>query len=155
MSKLQEKFDQLIQEQRKLQQEFQRQAQAIFKETTKEFFDANPQVTAITWKQFTPYFNDGDECVFQVYPAAFTNAPDPENVRWGEYDGEEENVWVYDTDYGSTDIPEGAINVEMADAFSGMLQTGEMESVMKAMFEDHVTVTATREGFEVEEYSHD
>lgn len=83
MSKLQERFDQLLNEQRELQKKFQESAQTLFKETTKEFFDKNPGITGVVWTQYTPYFNDGDTCEFSVHEATFTNAPvdELENVR--------------------------------------------------------------------------
>jgi hypothetical protein len=157
MSDLQNAFDKLIAEQRELQKKFQETAQALFKETTKEFFDKNPKVTAIVWTQYTPYFNDGDTCTFGVNEASFTNAPDPENVRWGEYNGDEETaedgseIFVYDC-YGQA--PEG-VDKALCDKFSRLIQSSEMDSVMQAMFDDHVQVIATREGFDVEEYDHD
>lgn len=157
MSDLQTAFDKLLNEQRELQKKFQTTAQALFKETTKEFFDKNPNVTAIVWTQYTPYFNDGDECTFGVNDATFTNAPDPENVRWGEYEGDEETatdgseIFAWE---GWGDAPKG-LNVEMCKAFGRMIGSSEMEDVMKAMFGDHVKVVATREGFDVDDYDHD
>ena len=157
MSDLQSAFDKLLDEQRELQKKFQATAQALFKETTKEFFDKNPNVTAIVWTQYTPYFNDGDTCEFNVNDATFTNAPDPSNVRWGEYDGDEEKaadgseIFAWES-WG--DAPEG-LNVEMCKAFDRMICSSEMEDVMKAMFGDHVKVVATREGFDVDDYDHD
>lgn len=32
-----------------------------------EFFRQYPQVYALTWTQYTPYFNDGEECTFRVH----------------------------------------------------------------------------------------
>lgn len=157
MSDLQSAFDKLLDEQRELQKKFQATAQALFKETTKEFFDKNPNVTAIVWTQYTPYFNDGDTCEFNVNDATFTNAPDPENVRWGEYDGDEEKaadgseIFAWE---GWGDAPED-LNVDMCNSFSRMICSSEMEDVMKAMFGDHVKVVATREGFDVDDYDHD
>lgn len=157
MSDLQSAFDKLLDEQRELQKKFQTTAQALFKETTKEFFDKNPNVTAIVWTQYTPYFNDGDTCEFGVRDATFTNAPDPDSVRWGEYEGDEEvaadgsEIFAWEC-WG--DAPAG-LNVEMCKAFDRMIQSPEMEDVMKAMFGDHVKVVATREGFDVDDYDHD
>lgn len=157
MSDLQSAFDKLIAEQRELQAKFQKTAQALFKETTKEFFDKNPNVTAIVWTQYTPYFNDGDTCVFSVNEPTFTNAPDPHNVRWGEYDGDEETaadgseIFAWE---GWGECPQN-LNRSMCDAFSRMIQSSEMEDVMEAMFGDHVKVVATREGFDVDDYDHD
>ena len=153
MITLQQKFDELIEKQRALQKEFQTTAQALFKETTKEFFEQNPLVKAIVWTQYTPYFNDGDTCEFRVGCATFTNS-DGADIRWGEYQGEDEGVWCYSDDCYSDDVPP-EVNTQLCDSFDRMLQSSEMEDVMHAMFDDHVKVIATREGFEVEEYDHD
>ena len=168
MSALQEKFDQLVAEQEELRRKFQATAQELFKETTKEFFDGNPAITAVVWTQYTPYFNDGDTCTFSVNEPTFTNAPDPENVRWGEYDGDEEGVfavenprWVLEGDSKYYDderaavAAAGGIDVDSCEAFSRMIQSSAMEDVMMAMFDDHVKVIATRDGFEVNDYDHD
>ncbi len=40
--------------------------QKDFNEIIKLFFDECPKVQAVIWSQYTPYFNDGDECVFSV-----------------------------------------------------------------------------------------
>ena len=37
-----------------------------FKGWFTEFFALYPMVTTIRWTQFTPYFNDGEPCVFSV-----------------------------------------------------------------------------------------
>lgn len=31
-----------------------------------EFFQDAPEVTSVHWTQYTPYFNDGDECKFSI-----------------------------------------------------------------------------------------
>jgi hypothetical protein len=168
MSKLQERFDQLLDEQEALRKKFQTTAQELFKETTKEFFDGNPAITAVVWTQYTPYFNDGDTCEFGVNSPTFTNAPDPENVRWGEYDGDEEDVFAVenmaytmksDSHYYKEDqeaiAKAGGVDVDSCEAFERMICSTAMEDVMQAMFGDHVQVIATREGFEVNDYDHD
>lgn len=164
MSNLQTAFDKLIEEQRELQKKFQTTAQALFKETTKEFFDKNPGVTAVIWTQYTPYFNDGDTCEFGVYDAYFTNANDEQMedlTRWGEYEGEEEGVWS-ESSWGfkytkekNPGIDFSGVNLEDVQKFEKMIQSSEMEDVMKAMFGDHVRVVATRTGFDIEDHDHD
>lgn len=157
MSDLQTAFDKLLNEQRELQKKFQETAQKLFMETTKEFFGLNPKVTGIVWTQYTPYFNDGDTCEFGVHEPSFTNVPDPENINWGEYEGDEETA----TDGSEIVVYEGwgtfpdIFDKASCDSFSRMIQSSEMEDVMKAMFGDHVKVTATREGFDVQDYEHD
>jgi hypothetical protein len=156
MNTLQERFDQLIAEQQKLKKKFQEDAQSIFKEVTKEFFNKNPDITAFTWTQYTPYFNDGDECVFNVHEVYFTNAPadELENVSsWGEYDGDLEDVWV---EYFIKRIPNSTgIDKESCELISDMITSVEMKDIMREMFGDHTKVIATRNGFDADEFDHD
>jgi hypothetical protein len=156
MTTLQAKFDDLVTKQRELQKEFQNTAQALFKETTKEFFDQNPLVKAIVWTQYTPYFNDGDTCTFRVGAATFTNAEEADSIRWGEYGGDEENIWCYGDDCYSDETPvPPEVNTALCDSFDRLINSSEMTDVMLAMFDDHVKVVATRDGFESDEFDHD
>lgn len=171
MQTLQSRFDDLIEEQRALKAKFQAEAQAMFKDTMKEFFDKNPGITALKWTQYTPYFNDGDECVFGVNDVYFTNAPadELENVTaWGEYEGEDESVWVSQNiahvlNSGSKYYQEeaakiraaGGVDEDSCNFIDKMISSNEMEEIMKEMFGDHVVITATRDGFEVTDYEHD
>lgn len=170
MSKLQSAFEQLISDQAELQRKFQEQAQGLFKEITKEFFDKNPGITGVVWTQYTPYFNDGDTCVFSVQDPTFTNAPVDElsDIRWGDYEGDTEGVWAadnvgyvlesdreYHQDTKNAILAVGGVDAAACALFSKAVGSSEMEDVMQAMFGDHVKVIATREGFDVEDYDHD
>lgn len=168
------KLEALIAEQIELKNIFREKATELFKEVTKEFFDKNPGITAIKWSQYTPYFADGDPCVFAVNEPTFTNAP-IESLDavscWGEFDGEEESseIWAIqgNLEYilnGDTHWYEGVresikkaggVDIESCKFLNKMFSSSEMESVMLDMFGDHVEVTATRDGFEVDEYDHD
>lgn len=156
MSNLQERFNQLIEAQQELKKKFQTEAQDMFKEVTKEFFEKNPAITAVVWTQYTPYFNDGDPCVFRVGDVIFTNAPDDEleNVSpWGEYEGDLEDVWV--ETYVKHLSNDSGIDLESCNLISDMIGSKDMEDIMLAMFGDHAKVTATKNGFDVDEYHHD
>ena len=171
---IQTELDKLIADQAALHRAFQTKAQALFKTVTREFFDKNPAVTMIVWNQYTPYFNDGEECVFNVHEPNFTNCPLDEKDdinKWGEYDGDNEEVWCianpswimsspskyYDKEKASLNSLAEAkqIDIDSMEKFNSMMQSPEMEDVFRAMFGDHVTVIATREGFDVEELEHD
>ena len=43
-----------------------KELQSSFNEIIKLFFEECPKVQAVVWSQYTPYFNDGDECVFRI-----------------------------------------------------------------------------------------
>jgi hypothetical protein len=170
MTALQTAFEQLVSDQAALKLKFQKQAQGLFKEITKEFFEKNPGITGVIWTQYTPYFNDGEACVFSVGDLTFTNAPADElsDIRWNEYEGETEGVWAVDNIgyvleselpyYQNTRnmiIASGGVDAKSCIFLAKAVGSNEMEDVMETMFGDHVKVIATREGFEIEEYDHD
>jgi len=106
-------------------------ARAAFKEAYQEIFERYPAVQSFSWAQYTPYFNDGEECVFRVNNDPKINGAD-------EYDNE------------SKDIPQKAYLEIRA-----MLDELPSET-MKAVFGDHVEIIVSRAGEpRIEEYSHD
>jgi hypothetical protein len=157
IAEIEKLFDEMNAEMQALRETYQKRGQEIFKLAFKEFFEANPEVHVVGWRQYTPYFNDGDECVFQCYAeyAFVSNTKDYENIRWGEYEGDEEGVWCSDGDYGDHNkelIPESV--EKNADALRKLLSKID-EDVFLDMFGNHVQVFATREGFDVQDYDHD
>ncbi len=172
MISIKEKFDNMIAEQKKIKTKFQSEGQAITKETFKEFFDVNPGITAVIWTQYTPYFNDGEPCVFGLQDPTFTNASEDEmkNVNpWGEYEGEDENVWVcegrisrvlsghhkWHKGLAEQILNAGGVDIASCDMIESMFASSEMEDIFETLFGDHVKVTATRKGFDIDEYEHD
>lgn len=161
-------FDALLDEQRAIKATFQSKAQELFKKTTAEIFEKVPQLNAIRWTQYTPYFNDGDTCEFSVGDPYFTNAEGDELedlTSYGEYDGEGDHIWCAETYTLRSDSSYSQSTRDLAalthpqlialEKFAVLIQSEEMQDVMLAMFDDHVCVTATRDGFDVDEYSHD
>jgi hypothetical protein len=146
----------LIEEFKKSQEEFKAKAMASLKKLFADTFEAFPETKFISWTQFAPYFNDGDECIFRVHPITASNA-NPEDVRYGEYIGDEdtdESFWVYDADYGSYDVPSNEAE-DAFDSLSNLIQSDELEDILRSTFGNHVRVIATREGFTTESYDHD
>ena len=153
---LQLRFDTLIAEQQVLRVKFQTEAQTMFKESLKSFFELNPGVNALRWTQYTPYFNDGDACVFSVGDVYFTNAKGnqlDDIGSWGEYKGDDENVWS--ENYCKYLTGKLGVNVESCEFISSMINSSEMQDIMEMMFGDHVCVTVTRVGIDVTDYDHD
>lgn len=111
--------------------ELSKKLQTAIKEEFTKFFIANPEVDSISWSQYTPYFNDGDECVFRVNHFQFFDK-ESEEIRYPRW-GEEENSLR---------------------EFNALMRSIDDE-IFKEMFGNHCEVTATREEFTVEEYEHD
>jgi hypothetical protein len=151
-------IDKLNTEVEEIQKKYEQSLQELMKKIFVKFFAENPDVTCIKWKQYTPYFNDGDECVFgsYAYCASFTNAEDYQNVRYGEYEGDNpEKVWIYDPDYGS-DMEATMPKQTMKNCDDLLTLLGKIkDETYRAMFGDHCIVMATPSGFETEEYEHD
>lgn len=125
-----------------------------FLESVDKFLNL-PGVEAIRWRQYTPYFADGDPCEFGVHDVYIRFSPldDDEDER-GDY--EDGFVSEFDISYSRTDFP------ELDDNFLHELKTVTKEwdvlnkdEVCKRNFGDHSTVIATKEGFNVESYDHE
>lgn len=137
-------------------EEFKQNLNELFQ----DFFKTVPIIKAIGWTQYTPYFNDGDECVFNV------NEPGFLSTYAGDIDDEPDFL------YGSGDIyisRKGVVayndNPELNEKLSPhATDIMEMEQFItdadnteffKEVFGDHVRIIVTHEGIDVEEYEHD
>lgn len=111
------------------------------------FFNVYPEVTAVRWAQYTPYFNDGDSCTFS------SGHGDPEltvSVNGGDED--DDNNWE-DTYVSSrkTELNKEELRSKaLVDALS-IYSDDEMET----FFGDHARVVVTRRRINVESYDHD
>jgi len=153
-------MNELIEQFEGFQREFQTRARAEISKMFEKFWELNPGINAVVWTQYAPYFNDGEPCTFSVNDCAFTNAIEPEDldqIRWEDYDGEKEGIWAASS-WSLTYLkkqgfnPEG-INKESMKALSKMLCNSAFEGPMLGMFGDDNRVIATRDGFQVEDYS--
>lgn len=143
MSKLQALKDQFEAAQKRMQDE----GKVALEEALAEAFKKNPKLHAVRWTQYTPYFNDGEACVFSV------NSPYIKFEGLEEDAGDYEDGFEYCSSYRNDERPEG---FKEAAAAVTEIFNAIPDELMLAVFEDHVQVTATREGgFEVEEHSHD
>lgn len=119
------------------------------KSAFKELFTKYPDILEIVWEQYTPYFNDGNACVFgvsdpsvklasKIHDATIDTKVGPDD----RYD-DERYVEAYH-------IEDMSMRADVMDIFK---LAGD--DVMETTFGDHSSVSATRDGFTVEEYDHD
>lgn len=172
-------FEEIAEKQLQLQEQIKAQGQDALKEYYQKFFEDNPTIEAVRWAQYTPYFNDGDPCVFSL--------TEPE-IRFNDgstkdgYDDEEEDDYGDRYSYGDSKywfdsyslwdnpnpLPEGWDKMSWKEKMDLRIYRPEHdtlkklnrdmdanEKVFEMIFGDHVQVTATREGFQVDEYYHD
>lgn len=132
----------------------------------------HPLVEGVRWEQYTPYFNDGDPCVFRIGEAYFRLQGMSEEA--GDYEDGWESIGYandpvaiaalgerrYEYKDGKRRVwfdPEGS-EPELAAALQALgsaLGSGAFKDALLVAFGDHATVTATRDGFNVEYYEHD
>lgn len=129
----------------------------MFIKVTVKLFERHPKLESFGWNQYTPYFNDGDECVF----SANYDYPEINGENADDMDFEKELV----TDYNGVKDSTGNYPKVKNPNFSPELAAAEKDvkeflsnvddSVLRDLFGDHVEITVTVNGTEVDEYEHD
>lgn len=126
--------------------------QTEFPKLFTELFQKSKLINSFTWRQYTPYFNDGDSCEFGVYA-------DSCDINGEDYDELEWYSWKVKYDEYREELKEDKnVNIEeslIVDEFVEVVNTIP-EEFLKDLFGDHVKVTVNRDGtVEVEDYDHD
>lgn len=133
-------------------------SKVMFTNICTKLFEKHPKLESFGWRQYTPYFNDGEECTF----SAHVDEPDINGI-----DGYRANFQLeFVTDYGGKQDPATKqypkklnenYSPEVAAAQKDVVEFLQNidESVLRDLFDDHVRVTVTRAGTDVEEYEHD
>jgi hypothetical protein len=166
MSTLKELMEDIKVKRQTLDEQLKEISGKFFAEQSKVIFDQFPTLKSFSWTQYTPYFNDGDECTFGAnteYPSIkLTDSKDQEDEEFDDEDEDDYNVKkTEDGRYiDKYEIGEKG-EVEITDrkkivAFEVKEFLTEFEDdSLKAMFGDHVRVTVSRDGtVEQDEYEH-
>lgn len=123
--------------------------EAALKAAFRDFFAKHPSVTGIQWAQYTPYWNDGDACVFSV------NEPRIRlDVNSTEDEDEDEDEYLDSWDLAKLIDEDGELYKDFSQLAS-ILQSDMMTSVLLHVFGDHAEITATRDSIEVDSYDHE
>lgn len=139
---------------------------------------SHPGFEAMRWRQYTPYFNDGDPCVFRIYEVYFRfvgmspitedeeGAYEEEdgfytvnNGRYTEADSPEQRVLGVSKSYSLGDgwdrEPEDLPLIELASEVASMITRGAHWDFLYSTFGDHAVVTVYSDKILVDEYDHD
>lgn len=132
----------------------------------------DPTIVEFGWRQYTPYFNDGEPCTFSAYGVwVRTDADrDVDDLYELELDGKHRSIG---------DEPHVKVPVDGVGASNGMkwvkgpyvgpdkarydrcqalrhaVDGGAFEHVLLDAFGDHANITVRRDGIDVEFYDHD
>ncbi len=124
---LQEKFAAFKKQVEKLRGELQKVGEQFLIENFKKTFEKYPMLERVSWTQYTPYFNDGDECTFR----SNHEYADIEGLEYGTFQYEEVKKQVRE--------------------FLSQLD----DELMQGLFGNHVKLIVTKEGISINEYIHD
>lgn len=137
-----QKFDAFKKSYTEAKQKMQDEAGAAFKELAADFFEKFPKVNSFAWTQYTPYWNDGEQCQFGVNNDSYSIF-----LNGGNAD--------YDEDYEEGQELDDATDSKASEAVSKFLQQFDDE-ILQDLYGDHCKVTVNRDGTaETEEYEHD
>ena len=127
----------------RLKDEIYKETDAAFSDIFSEFFTAFPNIKTIHWTQYTPYFADGDECIFNIGEIYFSDKDHTElEGTYNDETDEEEDVTEGSPEYV-------AARNKMATIISGM------EDYLKSRFEDHSYIKVWAGGADREDHDHD
>lgn len=145
----------------KIKKDILEKSNDLFLEFSKQIFQKYPKLQSFGWTQYTPYFNDGDACVFNANvdylfingkPAEESDWYSEKNViDWGKFDRETK------TYVGRVEEPNIKFTKELFDACQEIrefLQNFDNDFYL-SKFGDHADVTVTPIGISVEECEHD
>lgn len=86
----------IIEAEHTLQDTIQRTTEGALVDYFRPFFEAHPEVGAVEWGQWAPYFNDGNPCVFGITGSSFAR---PKAIGRAYYDGDGDEVEGADFDH--------------------------------------------------------
>jgi hypothetical protein len=143
---------------RNLKVELSKRLSENFYGLTKELFISYPELKSFGWKQYTPYFNDGEACVFSslhYYPTI--NGNDENYDESEQAEGEIDIVKLGGkTIYGAgwKKIPNPDYNPYYDEIVSTVKEFLNQfnDDDMKDLFGDHVKIHITEENVVVEDY---
>ena len=114
---------------------------------------ADPQVEAVRWRQYTPYFNDGEPCVFGASGASVWMTGTDEDSEDGDYEDGFLDSWTWKYSSAPEKAPACA---EPLEALEDALESGAFDHALLELFGDHAVVTVRAgKAIEVETYYHD
>jgi len=120
----------------------------------------HPDVREYKWSQYTPSWNDGEECTFSANGEWGGGV----KLSFGDEDGGDREDGYYSTDYlgyshwrgMSSDPINGVDTNEVAKLLSTVeneLGSGQHDVFLKDSFGDHAIVYAAKDGFRIEYYA--
>jgi hypothetical protein len=150
------RFMALEQQKQKAIDDFNNHAKKEVIQTFEDFLAAFPEIKSVQWSQYTPYFNDGDRCTFNVHDFALEVFEEKRGDLFESdemWEAAQDDFAVYDGHEQAfdQDSPRAREILASLDSLHKIVDSGLFE----AMWGDHSHVTATRESISRQRYEHE
>jgi hypothetical protein len=134
---------------KELEQFVNKNSRQLVKDYVQDFMTTHPLASAIRWRQYTPYFNDGEPCVFRVGEVhVLRREPTKEDLEMDPYDG----------DWEESDPSKKDPLLKALSKFEEEI-SGPMEDMLQVAFGDHKDIIVSQKNgkitIQVAEYEHD
>lgn len=137
-----------------LEKQIKKEGKTLFKEAAAELFEKHSTLVSFSWTQYTPYWNDGDTCLFSAgIDEIFLKTTNqvPESTEDDEDHDDEDDIFSsYSIDDKKHMTPREKAGMDVLK----FLKNFDDDS-LESMFGDHAKVIVTAKGVKVEEYEHD
>lgn len=115
------------------------------------------RVVELGWTQYTPYFNDGDPCVFRVRDVWVRTTEDPpptEDEGYYDYEGMENLDVSWSLTFHPSLNDDSALG-EAALRLGRKIDGGHFDDVLLQAFGDHALVILRKDYIRVDKYIHE
>lgn len=134
-----------------LKQEIRTLGTSIVSDAFRNFFARYPEVVEVRWRQYTPYFNDGDPCTFRANDFCILTQSALE---------EAENSWrasngYYSDDYDLRDEFEESRWRQIHDDLRNIYLSLDFDNFLELALGNDRKVRVSRNGVDTDEYEHD
>lgn len=141
----------------KIDKEKKKLGKEALKDLSKELFDLGT-VKMIYWEQYTPFHNDGEECIFEISDIYFCNREVDQHPEQYTYEFEDDDPELEDfhmlpawgEDKPAAENFFGAKTLKAMAKFKEFIK--DNEDLMEDMLGDHIRVFVTEKKVEIEEY---
>ncbi len=145
----------------KLKSEILNISSDIFEDFYKYIFDKYPTLESFGWTQYTPYFNDGETCVFYAntdyisvndeYVDDAKWSSEVNVLNWGNWNRE---LKVYEGRVEQPNPNYDPVLTAASNEITNFLGNFDNDFYL-SKFGDHAEITVTKNGVDISDYDHD
>ena len=161
-----EEFIALMEEKEAISKKLSEVSKDVLKKAAEKLFKEVPVLAEVCWEQYTPYYSDGDSCIFSVRDIGFISQADVNEAGGDSEDVDDKfygynsfyeskyNQEIYDRNveaYGKEEVLNYYIVLCEFDNFINNLGDDEL----RHLYGDHVRVRMTASEIIIDECDHD